>query len=141
MIPADIDNFIVYMISQNYIDGSILINNFSIKYIPKEISNCTKLARIYICTGKIVDITALSNCISLKVIFIENNRIRDISALSKCIMLKKLYLTNNKIIDVSALSKLPKLTKVDLMFNKIKNKSSVAHLNLDECFRSPAIYE
>ena len=130
MIPADIDNFIVYRIYPNNSYGSrIIIKDSShiiikglFRKIPKEIGNCSYLTHIYLSNNRIVDISTLSNCSSLKYLDLASNKIVDISALSNCFSLEYLFLDNNKILDVSALYNCSSITYLYLNNNKIKNK-------------------
>ena len=102
MIPADIDNFIVSKIATSLYDGYIYVSK-KIKYIPKEIGNCTLLKNLYLYDSEIVDISPLSNCTLLQYLNLRNNQIVDISPLSNCTSLYNMNLQNNKIIDVSPL--------------------------------------
>ena len=64
MIPVDIDNFIVTKITNFCYDTKyIYIKNVS--FLPKEISNCTKLTNCCIVNNRILDISMLSKCLSI----------------------------------------------------------------------------
>ena len=120
MIPVDIDNFIVYTVANYWLYGSIYIKNADV--IPKELSNCSSLATLYLSDNKIIDISALSNCLYLTTLHLSNNQIVDISPLSNCSSLTTLYIGNNKIIDISPIIKCKNLIYLYAQNNNIKSK-------------------
>lgn len=96
MIPVDIDNFCIEQIGTRTSE-SISINKI-IKYLPREIGNCSSLKALCICDNVIVDISAISNLVSLEMLDLSNNKIADLSILSNFTSLKVLYAEDMKII-------------------------------------------
>ena len=61
MIPVDIDNFNVKILSTFDLQCGIKIKYNSYQKIPKEIGNCSLLDQLYLSNYEITDISALSN--------------------------------------------------------------------------------
>ena len=124
MIPADIDNFRIKIISTYFIQGNgktVRVEGSFVK-IPREISNCSSLVMIHLSDLKIEDISALSNCKKITILHLHNNKIVDISALSKCSSLTMLNLRNNKIVDITPLLKCEALDDLYVENNNIQSK-------------------
>ena len=119
MIPADIDNFRVYYIADLPFNGICVSKR--IKYIPKEVGNCSMLTKFRVTCNKIEDISGLSNCRLLSILDLCCNKVKNISALSNCINLTNLDIGGNKITDIHALLNCKNLTHLNIGTNKIIN--------------------
>ena len=123
MIPADIDNFVVYNITDFYNPGSICIMD-QVSFFPKEVSNCTMLkGMIFENYGRIMKIESFPGY-NLEYLTINRSKIGNISALAKSKSLTRLRLDYNNITDTYALAKIKSLTYLSLDYNNITDISA-----------------
>uniref|UniRef100_A0A914UWH5 Uncharacterized protein n=1 Tax=Plectus sambesii TaxID=2011161 RepID=A0A914UWH5_9BILA len=80
------------------------------------------LDELWLCEGKLKDISGIESCILLRRLYLYENEIVDGKPLSKLVNLDTLWLMENQLMDLSFLSGMMYLTNLNLASNRLTDK-------------------
>ncbi len=108
------------------------LSSLGLKFIPQEISNLTKLNKLYLSLNQISKIENLDKLFSLRELYLDYNQISIIENLNNLTALNVLFLNDNRIHKIENLHGLIKLKDLCLYNNyivKIENLEVLVNLN------------